>query len=96
MLKHVFPIFFVLLIILLVSCTTSTSCDSGMYTGDGKCCNYVCDIDCEHGYKEGSCNCECLSINSNGQNDSGQDQDLGIDDVFGNNTNIQPPPIIPQ
>lgn len=74
------------LIVLLVSCT-KVDCKTKEYTSDGKCCNYVCDIECTNGYKEDTCKCECNEALT------GQATDTGIDDIFGDSGDINPPTI---
>ena len=73
----------------MVGCTIE-SCPTNRYTNDGKCCAYVCEIGCEHGFVEGTCNCECADYIPE------DDGDLGIDDIFDDDDDIQPPPMIPQ
>ena len=72
--------------LLLTSCINE-ACDSGIYTTDGKCCNYRCDVECSGGYKEGTCNCECLNGITDGITDA------GINDLFDNSSFVQPPQI---
>jgi len=70
------------LIIFSFVLTACTPCETGVYTDDGKCCNHICTLYCENGYKEGSCGCECASPS-----------DLNIDDIFDDNGDINPPVI---
>ena len=80
---RIFLILFLVGIIFIAGC--NKKCDSGLYTSDGKCCTYVCDKDCQQGYKEGTCNCECLQ--------SSAATNPNIDDIFDNSDSVQPPQI---
>ena len=62
------------------------SCKSNLYTAEGKCCNYVCNVECEHGYKQNTCNCECL------ENAYAEDNSTNIDDIF-SEEDVTPPAI---
>jgi hypothetical protein len=80
--KILFLIFVVL--IFLYGCTNNT-CETGLYTGEGDCCNYVCGKECPNGYQEGSCGCECEE--SGGEVPS----DTNIDGIFDSDGGISPP-----
>jgi len=80
-----------ILFFLLIFCV-GCSCDSNLYTKDGECCNYVCNTDCEDGYVAGSCNCECAP-NLFDDGDTVIDDDLNLDDLFDDSTDIEPPVI---
>ena len=75
--------FLILGILFISGC--KEKCESELYTSDGKCCTYVCDIACEGGYKEGTCNCECKSGVSPAPGDT------NIDDIFDDTEEIEPP-----
>ena len=80
-------LFLILGILFISAC--KEKCDSGLYTSDGECCTYICKIECENGYKEGTCNCECKETT---EEDTSTD-DTNIDDIFDSNDNIEPPSI---
>ena len=75
--------FFILFI--FISACDKESCESGLYA-DGKCCTYVCDVECSAGYEEGTCNCEC-------KEDTVIDDstDTNIEDIFDDSQDIEPP-----
>ena len=78
--------FFLFSFILLTACTQQ-ECESGLYTEDGKCCTYVCDVECPDGYEEGTCHCECRSGEI--------EEDVNLDDVFEDGGDIEPPVLPP-
>lgn len=65
-------------------------CETSLFTKEGECCTYVCDTDCEGGYIEGTCQCECIS---SAGNDNTESEDMNIDDIFDDSSNIEPPSI---
>ena len=77
-----FLIFFLFLFIL--GC--SKTCESGLYTKDGKCCTYVCNIACPDEYKEGACNCECKEATG-----ADEQADTNVDSVFEDDEGVKPP-----
>lgn len=88
-------IFIIFSSLVLAGCTT-LPCKSKLYTEEGECCTYVCDKECSNGYVEGTCHCECVEGDNPDNGDdtySGGDDDLNIDDIFGNDDDIVPPPI---
>ena len=70
-------------ILFIAGCDIVDNCDSGLKTSEGKCCTYVCNLECANGYKEGTCNCECRDSSVSGND--------GIDDLFDDSADIQPP-----
>jgi len=85
--KKILCLFLVLGSLFISAC--NQKCESGIYASNGKCCGYVCDIECENGYKEGTCNCECKITDSAG---SGY-EDTNIDNIFDDSSSVEPPPI---
>ena len=85
--KEIIILFFILSVFLSGCSILSQKCDSGLFTEEGKCCSYVCDLECPNGYVEGSCHCECISDSQNLNNN----QDTNIDGLFDDNTDIEPP-----
>jgi len=79
-------LFFGLLIFLVFSLGCKESCESGLYTDDGKCCNYICEFGCDEGYqyKEGTCNCQCELIPID-------DVGINLDDLFDDGSDVEPP-----
>jgi len=76
-------IIFSFLILATLLITACIDCETKLYTKDGKCCTYACNLYCENGYEEGTCNCECKSdINVD---------DINIDDIFDDGQNVEPP-----
>ena len=71
------------LAIFLTAC--SSECSTGMYRKDGRCCTSVCKMMCKNGYVAGSCGCECKPDTVTA------DQGSGVDQVFDQNTNVNPP-----
>ena len=93
--KRIIFLFLVLGILVISGC--KEKCDSGLYTNDGKCCAYVCDINCENGYKKGTCNCECneqtgedINIGDIASDDTNI-EDINLDDIFDDAEDIEPP-----
>lgn len=78
-------LFLILGILFISGC--NQNCESELYTSDGQCCTYVCDTDCDNGYKEGTCNCECEEMPGL---DTG---DTNINSIFEDATDIEPPSI---
>ncbi len=76
---------FFILLILISGC--KQSCESKLYTKDGKCCTYICDKICTNGYAEGTCNCECLTLEGNAGGDT------NIDSIFDDKGGIEPPQV---
>jgi len=80
--KEMIILFFVFGIFLSGCSLYQQECESGLFTGDGKCCTYICtELECPNGFVEGTCHCECIPNNQN----------TNIDDIFDDNTDIQPP-----
>ncbi len=69
---------FFLFLILFLTLFLLTACSPG-----DSCDGVICSLECENGYVPDSCNCECLP----------PPEDLGLDDVFGEDSDIQPPSI---
>ena len=75
----------VLIFFIFISGCSKEVCKSGLYAS-GECCTYVCDIECNEGYKEGTCNCECKeSVLVDGG------EDTNIEDIFDDGGDIKPP-----
>ncbi len=77
--------YFIFLAFLLLSACSSTQtkpveCDSGVYANDS-CCTYVCNKECDFGYKPDTCSCDCLDQPS-----------YGLDN-FNSDSSITPPSI---
>lgn len=81
--KNIF-LFSVFLIFLFILGCDKKSCESELFTEDGKCCTYVCDKTCPYGYEKGTCNCEC-------EESSYESEDMNIDDLFEDTRDVQPP-----
>jgi len=80
--KFILLLIFVFIIFLFYGC--SDKCETGLMTKDGKCCNYICEIDCPDGYVDGTCNCEC-------KGGGYESEDTNIDDIFEDTEDINPP-----
>jgi len=86
--KEMIILFFVFGIFLSGCSLYPQECESGHFTKEGKCCSYICtELECPNGFVEGTCQCECIPDNQN----IGNNQDTNIDDIFDDNTDIQPP-----
>ena len=78
-------LFFILFILIFLYGCGKATCDTGLYTDEGDCCNYVCGKECPNGYKEGSCGCECE------ENLGEVPADANIDDIFDDSGSLDPP-----
>ncbi len=78
----------VFVIVVICGCTANDTCATGEYTKEGECCTYVCEIACPFGYVEGTCNCECISVEEDTV------PDTNIDDIFAYEQ--IDPPMIPE
>jgi len=88
--KEAIILFFIFSVFLSgCSMLPTQKCGSGLFTKDGKCCTYICDLECPNGFVEGTCHCECMP----GEQNIGDNQNTNIDNIFDDNTDIQPPPV---
>jgi len=87
--KEMIFLFFVFGIFLSGCSLYQQECESGLFTKDGECCTYICDLECPNGFVEGTCQCECIPSDQNVVGD----QNTNIDNIFDDNTDIQPPPV---
>jgi len=92
-------VFALLFLLFFSGCGKVEQCDSGIYTTEGKCCNHICKLHCPEGYVEGTCNCECIETTTTElDEDQGGDggsnvEDIGIDDIFEDSNDVEPPSI---